>query len=366
MWHIFHAPNILKSLTVTLVTCFEGSHEVSIQLTNISNDLVTLPLFSNIGTVTYSTVPGATYHQKVDDTCLPLYDDPHPYLGKGECIDTTNGNIVTFKTVTEEKNDDDKNGNDVELQSSLHAVNTENESTITSTNNKDTQQSTPLVHSTYTNDAVEIPSLLHLSYKNLPHWLNHLSRITFWIPDTKIFNKSLFHTTKNSNIFVILVGRSKSSSVKYHFSKEEIVELINKENIMSGHKPIITKPKRKQREQQPPPTLELNTWHAHPLVHPVDLAIPSMADKVSFTHDQLRKAFRFCNIDNFLPLLRKKVMDNFSVSTSNQEPTLNLGEVATADRPKCNTSPLDLPSKFGDSFHMNIVFGSRVAITRVK
>ena len=94
--------------------------------------------------------------------------------------------------------------------------------------------------------------------------------------------------------------------------------------------------------------------------------IRSMLDRVSFTHDHLCCGFGFYIIENVLKHLKTTSADNFSISTSAQEPITDLGSVGTIERSKLNTKSNHLPKYSGNTLHIDIVFRSRVAISGVK
>ena len=100
---------------------------------------------------------------------------------------------------------------------------------------------------------------------------------------------------------------------------------------------------------------------------PVDTPrIPSIPQRVSFAHDQICKGFGFWNIDKIIKHLKTTCHDNFSIITHDQEPTMDLGQTATIERPKRKTQPNPLPKYFGNTIQMEIIFCSRVEIRGVK
>ena len=78
--------------------------------------------------------------------------------------------------------------------------------------------------------------------------------------------------------------------------------------------------------------------------------------------NQLRRNFGFRNIDDIAPHLHSTTAKTFSISTKDKEPILDLDDTATIDKSQRNTTPLPLPTSTFDVVHMDIVFGSRVAL----
>ena len=148
-----------------------------------------------------------------------------------------------------------------------------------------------------------------------------------------------------------------------------MLRLYNSGYILQGHYHPITgtnNPPSTDSETITPTPTDPDIEFPTPPLRPVDTPIPSIPQRVSFTHDQLRKGFGFRNIDNIIKHLKDTCHDNFSISTHDQEPTIDLGRTATIERPKRNTQPNPLPKHFGNTIHMDIIFGSRVAIRGVK
>ena len=90
--------------------------------------------------------------------------------------------------------------------------------------------------------------------------------------------------------------------------------------------------------------------------------ISTFPSQVSFTTDQLKRAFGFRNIESILPHIKATSHSNFSITSIDKEKKLDLGEIATINKSKRNTNPLPLPLHFGDVVHMDIIYGSVTAI----
>ena len=72
------------------------------------------------------------------------------------------------------------------------------------------------------------------------------------------------------------------------------------------------------------------------------------------------------NIDDVVKHLPTIAKPSISITKIDKEPVLDLGDVSTIEKRPRNTTPIPLPSKFGEVIHMDIGFGSKTAITGVK
>ena len=75
-----------------------------------------------------------------------------------------------------------------------------------------------------------------------------------------------------------------------------------------------------------------------------------------------RQGFGFRNTVSISKHLHSFTQKTFSLTTSDSPDIIDLGEVATIDRSKRNTTPLTLPIRFGDIIHCDILYGSNTAI----
>ena len=135
-----------------------------------------------------------------------------------------------------------------------------------------------------------------------------------------------------------------------------IKELAAKDKILIGHNHLIKKKNPKQL-----PTLVTSP----PPMRTVDKPLSTSTANASYSVDQIRKGFGFKNVNSFLNEL-KTTSKKFSISTEDREPVLDIGEAATMDKPRRNTTPLPLPTSCGDIVHMDIVFGSGQSIKGYK
>ena len=154
-----------------------------------------------------------------------------------------------------------------------------------------------------------------------------------------------------------------TSNRRYTISTDDLQDLYMKNLILQGHSHLITKP---------PPSPESLPQHIRSVN---DKSVPlrtedepqsSWPKQRSFTYDKLRYAFGFRDINKILPLLKHTSQPNFSLSSSDTEPIIDLGSVATIKTPSRNTTPLSLPPKFGDLFHCDIVYGSETAYEGIR
>ena len=121
-----------------------------------------------------------------------------------------------------------------------------------------------------------------------------------------------------------------TSNRKYPPSTDDLLHLHTNKLILQGHSHHITKP---------PPSSESLPQHIR-LVN--DMSVPlrtedeplsSWPKHRSFTYDQLRNAFSFCDIHKIIPILKQSSQPNFSISSNDTEPIIDLGSVATILKP---------------------------------
>ena len=124
----------------------------------------------------------------------------------------------------------------------------------------------------------------------------------------------------------------------------DIKNLISKQHLLLGHHHLISKP----LQSDPPPLRTINS------------PISGQSSSTSYTIDQLRKGFGFRNVNSFVNELHSTAT-NFTISTLDREPVLDIGETANSDKHKRNTTPLSLPTKPGDVAHVDIIYGSGTA-----
>ena len=157
----------------------------------------------------------------------------------------------------------------------------------------------------------------------------------------------------------LIIRTSKRQAQILHFSTNDISDLHDKGRLLPGHQQLLT-------DAPSPPTVENATNLPTPPLRTHDLPISSLPKDVSFTVDQLQRRFGFRNINNILPQIRETSLPNYSISAQDTEPILDLGNTATIDKSKRNTTPINLPTKFGDVVHMDILYGSATAHGQIK
>lgn len=102
--------------------------------------------------------------------------------------------------------------------------------------------------------------------------------------------------------------------------------------------------------------------HKIPNIRPQD-KVPSTEPSVkNMTVEDIRRGFGFQSAERLLPLLKETCKDNFHVASIERELSLDLGEIATIDKPSRNTNPVPLPENLGDVVHVDIAYGSKQGI----
>ena len=153
---------------------------------------------------------------------------------------------------------------------------------------------------------------------------------------------------------LILQNIDNKSEIK--ITPKEIFNLVQAKVFLQGHHHKITSP--------PPPSQTDPEQNFAPL-RVIDKNLPSQTSNKSFTMDQVQKAFGFRNVSPIINQI-KETNENCLISTKDVEPILDLGKVASIDKPKRNTHPLPFPPNRGDVLHMDIIYGSGKSISRVK
>jgi len=136
------------------------------------------------------------------------------------------------------------------------------------------------------------------------------------------------------------------------FPKAQIQKWYEQHKIMIGHTHKITKP-------IPNPTAPLT--YVPPPIRPIDKPITNATKNITLNMNQLQKGFGFRNVSSMINELQE-TSTNLVLSTLDKEPIIDIGETASIDRPKRNTTPLDLPHELGDVVHMDILFGAKTSI----
>ena len=167
-------------------------------------------------------------------------------------------------------------------------------------------------------------------------------KITIKLPNKDKFEKGTLTPSEDHYLF-------KNDSTQIKLNDPELLDLYTSNNLLFGHSHLITKSNQSRPQSKSPP------------LRTVDKPLATSDTSTSYTIDQLKRNFGFRNIQSILNEM-KTTIDNLHVSTSDKEPITDLGEVTTINKPKRNTNPLNLPEKFGDLIHMDILFGSGTSI----
>jgi len=190
-----------------------------------------------------------------------------------------------------------------------------------------------------------------LSNRTWNHINQNKQKITIKLPWQSHFQKGILEKVQQGFQFTPIENQHNMSTI---IPTKTIKDLSTTSNLMIGHKHLISQPPDPYSDQLPPPSLRV-----------VDKPISTSTSKSTYSIDQLRKAFGFRNVASIVKEL-KETCTNFSISTTDREPILDLGEVSNMDKPPRNTFPKPLPHQLGDIVHMDIIFGSGKAIGGAK
>ena len=124
-------------------------------------------------------------------------------------------------------------------------------------------------------------------------------------------------------------------------------DLLHSKHILRGHNHRIT--------VSPSPSVR-------PRVRPVDTVLQSTPSRVTISDDDLRRGFGFRNTSTISHRLREFAQHTFSHTTSDSPDIIDIGSVATIDKSKRTTTPLELPENFGDLVHCDILYGSMTSV----
>ena len=188
----------------------------------------------------------------------------------------------------------------------------------------------------------------------MPHFIKSNSKITFKDKKSGLFYRGVLHK-KSKYTWSITYKTSKRSHKTFDIPQDDLYNLYQNGNLLFGHKHLIT------TNETPESTIEDKFSFPTPSLPIHDQPISSLNKDVSFTVNQLRRAFGFRNINQLLPHIKQCSQQNFSISTQDEEPFVDLGQTATIDKTKKNSTPLDLPNFFGHTIHVDILFGAGTA-----
>ena len=231
--------------------------------------------------------------------------------------------------------------------------------TITTNSQTDTQKENPM----HTDNSQIIPEDIHNTLNKMdisptiPTWLRAKLKVSFKDNNGVIHRGVLSQTSLHR--WTLILRKSKRQVHTLKFSTQEISDLHDKARILPGHQQLLSNDTQPQ-ESEPDLLLPKPPLPTH------DIPISSIPNDVSFTTDQLQRRFGFRNIHNILTRIKETSMPNFSISSHDNEPIIDLGNTATVDKSKRNTTPITLPQHFGQVVHMDILYGSSTAHGQIK
>ena len=158
---------------------------------------------------------------------------------------------------------------------------------------------------------------------------------------------------------MLTIRKSKRQCHTYNFTTAEISKLSDEHRLLPGHQHLLSDAPT-QSSSTPDSNLPKPKLRTH------DIPIASLPNDVSFTVDQLQRRLGFRNVHHILKQLKQTSKPNFSISSTDLEPIMDLGSMSTVDKSNRNTTPINLPSKFGDVVHMDILYGSATAHGQIK
>ena len=142
--------------------------------------------------------------------------------------------------------------------------------------------------------------------------------------------------------------RIKHKNTPIPFTSEEILRMCKSGDLLFGHHHKIK-------------IASTSSTKDSPKIKLYDKPLVTATDKITMNMEQLQKSFGFRNISSILNEI-KATSQNLNLSTTLEENIIDLGQVAKFDRPKRNTTPLELPTSLGDIVHADILFGAGTSI----
>ena len=186
------------------------------------------------------------------------------------------------------------------------------------------------------------------SPSDLPHWLMH-GKITIQLPEEIYFRRG-FIVHDNGNI--TFAEGLKRGSIKNTFPLDiHTLSNLHSNLVLRGHNHRLT---------------DHTSQSTSPRLRPVDTVLQSTPSTVQLTDNDLRQGFGFRNTATISRKLHSFTKKTFSLTVSDAPDILDLGNIATIDKSKRNTTPLTLPQNFGDLVHCDILYGSETSIKGFK
>ena len=166
-------------------------------------------------------------------------------------------------------------------------------------------------------------------------------------------------TQKSLHRWSLILRKSKRQVQILDFSTQDTSDLHDNGKLLPGHQDLLS-------NDLQPPEVETDSPIHEPPLRTHDIPISSLPKDVSFTLDQLQRRLGFRNISNIIKQLQETSKPNFSISSKDLEPIIDLGVTSTVDKSKRQTTPVTLPTQFGDVVHMDILYGSATAHGQIK
>jgi len=102
-----------------------------------------------------------------------------------------------------------------------------------------------------------------------------------------------------------------------------------------------------------------------PIVRSVDKSSSSLPNMITMNEDYIRASVGFRRIESIKQHLPSLYQNTIQLDHTPADAILDVGHFANLRKTKRNTTPVPRPSFFGDTIHMDIVFGPEVAIGNV-
>ena len=186
----------------------------------------------------------------------------------------------------------------------------------------------------------------------LPTWItNDGSKITVKLPGS---NNFVLATTMGDTDKIILQLLNSKTTIA--LSKEQITQMISDKHLLQGHHHHIS---------AHPDAYQIGSFRQFAPLRVIDKALPSQNPNKSYTLNQIQKAFGFRNVSSIIKQI-EATNKNCIISTLDTEPIIDLGQVASIDKPIRNTTKLPLPPNRGDVVHMDIIYGAGNSIDGIK
>ena len=218
--------------------------------------------------------------------------------------------------------------------------------------------STPVPPQSNTPNTIPDDSMLRpKSPSPLPHWLRPRIKVSFK-DKNGIVHRGVMEQRSQFQ-WTITIRKSKRQVMSFNVSKDDIERLTEQGSLLPGHQHHLS-------NNTEPASAESDSDLPKPPLRVHDIPVSSLPNDVSFTISQIQRGFGFRNVNNILQQIKETSKNNFSISTTDQEPILDLGLTATIDKSKRNTTPVTLPKNFGEVIHMDILYGSATAHGQIK